>query len=312
MNIRIFNDNSTINEDSLVNPDVIQNRFGAIYTNYVMLLIERENDDSLYIPFHKDGNKGNIGICLTPISQNELNEIIKFIFIKYKQIKQIKCEYSLNQANGYVKNYPANQWHLLLPATTEELWTRMSSKSKQTLRRKQNHLIEQLGSEPVFEHYTINEGIPDEIVNIYFTFKKELMNRDYNMLPQEYLHNYFVTDAYVWKINSSDNNSNSKYLSMLFTCEQGENVYLENLSYNPLFQKESPGFLLYCKVIEELINKRKKEFFLGRKYRDYKQKFESQNTECFDIIAFRSLFFYITFLIKKVINKISGNKICSE
>lgn len=311
MKISIFNDNSDFNNDSLVQPDVIQNRFGAIYNNYIMLLLECDNGKSFYIPVHIKNKSCNIGICLTQINENELNAIIKFIFKHYKTVNQITAEYSLNRLKGYSKNYPANNWHLSLPSTNEELWQRMSSKSKQTLRRKHNHLVEQLGSELEFEHYNIQNGIPDKLVNTYFKFKKELMNRDYNLTPQEYLHKYYVTDAYVWKVNPTSNDI-TLYISMVFTCEQGENVYLENLSYNPTFQKESPGFLLYCKVIEELINKGKKEFFLGRKYRDYKQKFNSENTNCFDIIAFRSFLVYFIFMLKKLIKKIFGNKLCSE
>ena len=303
MKVSIFNDNSDSNNDSLVKPDVIQNRFGTIYNNYIMLLLECDNGDCFYIPVHINGKLCNIGICLTKITQSELNAVIHFIFHNFKDINQITGEYSLNRLSGYSRNYPANNWHLSLPSTTDELWQRMSSKSKQTLRRKHNHLVEQLGAELDFEHYNINNGIPDELVNTYFKFKKELMNRDYNLLPQEYLHKYYVTDAYVWKVKSNTTDI-TQYISMVFTCEQGENVYLENLSYNPLFQKESPGFLLYCKVIEELIKKGKKEFFLGRKYRDYKQKFNSENINCFDIIAFRSFSIYSIFMIKKLIKKI--------
>ena len=126
-----------------------------------MIQLERDSGEKVYIPLHKDGKTAAIGICLTQISQSELTEIKNFVFKTYKQIKQISCEYSLNSAKGYAKNYTANQWHLSLPKTSEELWERMSSKSKQTLRRKQNHLVEQLGSELKFEHYTMEQGIPD-------------------------------------------------------------------------------------------------------------------------------------------------------
>ncbi len=304
MNISVYKENAGTAEDNIVTPDVVQNRFGIVYGKYTMLLLERDNKEKIYIPLHLDGKIAAIGICLTQISQSELIEIKTFILKTYKRIKQISCEYSLNKAKGFAKNYTANQWHLVLPKTSDELWQRMSSKSKQTLRRKHNHMVEQLGQDLIFEHYTMKDGIPDKLVETYFSFKKELMNRDYNMQPQEYLKKYYVTDAYVWKINSPIKGIEQGYISMVFTCEQGENVYLENLSYNPAYQKESPGFLLYCKVIEELIKKGKKEFFLGRKYRDYKQKFDSQNTNCYDLIMFRSLSIYAGFICKKIIKKL--------
>lgn len=305
MKISIFNDNSDFNNDSLVKPDVVQNRFGSVYGSYIMLLLERDNGEKIYIPLHTDGKKATIGICLTAISQSELYEISNFIFKSNSKLKEISAEYSLNKAKGFSKNYTANQWHLLLPNTCDELWERMSSKSKQTLRRKHNHLVEQLGSELEFEHYTMEQGIPDELVQVYFSFKKELMNRDYCMSPQEYLKKYYVTDAYTWKSTTTKNTlTGGGYICMVFTCEQGENVYLENLSYNPAYQKESPGFLLYCKVIEELIKKGKKEFFLGRQYRDYKQKFDSKNTACYDVVLFRSLPVYMAFICKKIVKKL--------
>ena len=43
MNISVFNDNSDLNNDSLVKPDVVQNRFGSVYGSYTMLLLERDN-----------------------------------------------------------------------------------------------------------------------------------------------------------------------------------------------------------------------------------------------------------------------------
>lgn len=304
MNISVYKENAGKAEDNIVTPDVVQNRFGVVYGEYTMLLLERDNKEKIYIPIHLNGKIAAIGICLTQISQSELIEVKNFIFKTYKQIKQISCEYSLNKAKGFAKNYIANQWHLSLPKTSEELWERMSSKSKQTLRRKHNHLVEQLGQELDFEHYTMKDGIPDELVETYFSFKKELMNRDYNMQPQKYLKKYFVTDAYAWKTDTPAKSIGGGYISMVFTCEQGENVYLENLSYNPEYQKESPGFLLYCKVIEELIKKGKKEFFLGRKYRDYKQKFDSQNTNCYDVLFFRSLPVFMAFICKKIIKKL--------
>ncbi len=304
MTISIYKENAGTAEDNIVSPDVVQNRFGYVYGSYIMLSLERDNGEKLYIPLHTEGEKATIGICLIPISQSELSEISRFIFKSNKNIKQINCEYSLNKAKGFAKNYIANQWHLTLPKTSEELWERMSSKSKQTLRRKHNHLVEQLGQDLIFEHYTMKEGIPNELVETFFSFKKELMNRDYNMLSQEYLKKYYVTDAYAWKSDTLAKSIGGGYISMVFTCEQGEDVYLENLSYNPAYQKESPGFLLYCKVIEELIKKGKKEFFLGRKYRDYKQKFDSQNTNCYDVIIFRSLPVYMAFICKKIVKKL--------
>lgn len=305
MTISIYKENAGLTEDDLVNPDVVQNRFGTIFGSYTMLLLERDNGEKLYIPIHLQENNITLGICLTQISQKELKKIKTYIFKTYKQIKQISAEYSLTKINFFAKNYTANQWHLLLPNTSDKLWERMSAKSKQTLRRKHNHLVNQLGSELVFEHYTITNGIPDKVVNAYFSFKKQLMNRDYRMTPQEYLKNYFVTDAYVWTSPTPSDSIGGGYISMVFTCEQGKNVYLENLSYNPIYQKESPGFLLYSKVIEELIKKGKKEFFLGRKHRDYKQKFDSINTKCFDIIIFRSISVYAAFICKKIIKKIT-------
>ena len=303
MKLSILNDKADYKDDAFVTPDLVQNRFGTIYGIYIMLLAERENGEKIYIPLKTDKKNASLGICLMKISQEELAEIVKFIFESYPKIKKIKAEYSLNKAKGLAKNYTANHWHLVLPKTSEELWERMSAKSRQTLRRKHKHLVDQLGAELEFKHYTMKQGIPDEIVEVYFSFKKELMDRNYDMSPQEYLKNYYVTDAYVWEVSSPENNQ-VKYISMVFTCEQGDNAYLENLSYNPDYQKESPGFLLYCKVIEELIKKGKNEFYLGRKYRDYKQKFDSQNTNCYDVIFFRSMSVYVSFISGKILKKI--------
>lgn len=303
MNISVYKENAGISDDHLVNPDVMQNRFGIRFCSYTMFLLERADNEKLYIPFHPEGESGFIGICLSELKKEELKALAKFIFTKYKSLKQITYEYYPQKFGLFSRNYPTNHWHIQLPKTKEELWERVSAKSRQTLRRKHNHLVNHFGSEPVFVHYSIEDGISDEVVEVFFQFKKELMNRDYGMTAQEYLKHYFVTDAYIWKINSDSDKITDHYLSIVFTCEQGKNVYLENLTYNPLWQKDSPGFLLYSKVVEELIQKGKKEFFLGKLYLDYKQKFNSINTLCFDAIVFRSFVVYAQFVCKKIIKR---------
>lgn len=301
--ISIYKQNAGVSEDALVTPDVVHNRFGSVYGSYTMLLLEREDGQRFYIPFHLDGCCGTIGICLVPLLNKEIKALVKFVFAANRGLKQLLCEYSLARFPAFSRNHPTNQWHVTLPQTVDQLWQRMSSKSKQTLRRKKNNLTKELDAQIQTEHYTIDRGIPEEIVAAFFDFKKQLMDRDYNMTAQEYLKKYFVTDAYVWK-----SQKDGQILSMVFTCEQGSCVYLENLSYNPLYQKESPGFLLYSEVVEELIKKGKKEFFLGRKSRDYKQKFGSQNTLCYDVVAFRSLSVFLGFALKKLASKILRKK----
>lgn len=296
--ISIVKENAGIEEDNLVIPDVMQNRFGILHGEYILLLLDRLNGEKQYIPVYKDTTTALLGIYLSQISKSELKQISKFIFKNFKEITIIDCKSILHPFSFFSRNYRTNEWHISLPNSSEELWQRMSSKSKQTLRRKRNNLLKELGEDIIFEHYTSEQGIPDEIVLKYFEFKNQLMNRDYGLTAKEYIDSYHITDAYLYKSQAN------VYISMVFTCEQGKTVYLENLSYNPLYQKESPGFLLYSNVVEELIRKGKTDFFLGKKSQDYKQKFGSENTVCYDSIIFKNFLTYTRFIVYKLIQKI--------
>ena len=66
--------------------------------------------------------------------------------------------------------------------------------------------------------------------------------------------------------------------AMILTCEQCPIAYLENLTYDLTFSRYSPGLIAYEMVMERLISKGKKVFYLGGGNYDYKKKNDSIET----------------------------------
>lgn len=105
MNISVYKENASTAKDNIVTPDVVQNRFGIVYGKYTMLLLERDNKEKIYIPLHLDGKIAAIGICLTQVSQSELSEISKFIFIANKlQLQSEQLYYYSKPNNPQIKH----------------------------------------------------------------------------------------------------------------------------------------------------------------------------------------------------------------
>ena len=77
--ISIVKENAGIEEDNLVIPDVMQNRFGILHGEYILLLLDRLNGEKQYIPVYKDTTTALLGIYLSQISKSELKQISKFI-----------------------------------------------------------------------------------------------------------------------------------------------------------------------------------------------------------------------------------------
>ena len=106
-------------------------------------------------------------------------------------------------------------------------------------------------------------------MDTFFKWKTETHNRDYAMSAQEYLNKYYVTNAVVLSNDSGP-------FSIVFYCKVEDTVYLENLSYNPEYQRFSPGFMGYEAMLEDLILKKCKRVFLGGGDYIYKRYYDSE------------------------------------
>lgn len=70
------------------------------------------------------------------------------------------------------------------------------------------------------------------------------------MTAFQYINEYCVMDIYTLT-------GEQTLLSIVLSCEQGDYVYLENLTYDTTYGKYSPGSVLYGQFLGELIRKKK-------------------------------------------------------
>lgn len=250
--------NKTSFDFSKIEPNVIYNRIDLFDTNFVILHIANDND--YYVELLLKKSHAELGAWLMHISYNDLNMISSFVFLNYSQVEYISF-YNVISDRGFTKS---KFFYINLPSTYMEIEDRLNSKSRQTLRRKKRNASEMFG-EMKFTEYN---KIPDNIVNKFFQLKEETLNVSYHLSCQEYINKYHVSNAYVLSFGE-------KIASIFFTCEQCQIVYFENFSYDNAFASFSPGMLIYDLVIEQLIRKGKKCFFLGGGNYDYKRKYHS-------------------------------------
>ncbi len=305
--VRIAAEEAGPEEDAQVTPDVIQNRFGSLYGTYTLLELE-DGGRRLLVPLHVEGKEARLGLFLSDASTASLEELCAFVFARF-HVKRISWDCSLNPlGKRYVRrNHPANHWKVPLPATAEELWGRMSRKSRYNRRREEKILLERLGTgsgpdgsrgkadetnevvtadapgkqELVMTEYAGAGSIPVSVVKAFFDFKRVLMGREYGLSPEEYLSSYHVTNAYTWTCGE-------RTIAIVFSCEQGQDVFLENLTYAPELEEFSPGFHLYALVLERLVAKGKRSLFLGGGRQPYKSRFGGTEDSCWNVEAYRS------------------------
>lgn len=291
--VRIAVEDAGPGEDSRVTPGVVQNRFGAVYGKYTLLELE-DGGRSLFVPLHIEDREARLGLFLSPASAAGLEELCAFVFARFP-VRCIRWDCSLSPlGRRYVRrNHPANHWKVILPASADELWARMSRKSRYNRRREEKLLLDRLAGAAVgadterqdaalvMTEYDGAQNIPPAVVETFFSFKRKLMGREYGLTPAGYLARYQVTTAYTWTYGEQT-------VAIVFSCEQGQDVFLENLTYDPDFEEFSPGFHLYALVLERLIQKGKAALFLGGGQQPYKSRFGGIEDACWNVEAYRS------------------------
>ncbi len=312
--VRIAVENAGPGEDSRVTPDVVQNRFGTVYGKYTLLELE-EGGRILFVPLHVEGQAARLGLFLSDASSATLAELCRFVFSQFP-VRRIDWDCSLAPLGRcYVRrNHPANHWKVTLPASNEELWARMSRKSRYNRRREEKLLLDRLAGDAgnadapgggdctgalVMTEYEGADHIPASVVETFFSFKKRLMGRDYGLSPAAYLSHYHVTNAYTWTCGD-------RIVAIVFSCEQGQNVFLENLTYDPELEEYSPGFHLYALVLERLIQKGRTALFLGGGQQPYKSRFGGVEDACYNVEAYRSPLAALPFYAAKLFRRIPG------
>lgn len=244
----------------LINPNFIYNRFDLTESNYILLHISK-NDRDYYLEVSLKDNYAELGAWLMHISKNDFDEISAYIFNNYIHIKYISFYNVITDLNIKINNF----FYLNLPLTYSEIEHRLTTKSRQRLRRNKRDAAEKFGEMNFMEY---SNAIPDAIVNEFFKLKRDTLHIEYNLSCQDYIKKYHVTNAYTLSFGK-------RIAAIFFTCEQCPIVYGENFSYDGTFAYYSPGILIYDLIIQRLIEKGKTQFFLGGGNYEYKKKYKS-------------------------------------
>lgn len=249
----------------------LYNRMDLLYSedNYAVIKKDVDGNIQLYVHLDRENNCAYAGVWLLNIDAHECEEAFKAIIknLKVKKVYYKQCLYKIGNATA------TNHWKIDLPNDSDMLLNRISSRGRNALSRKRKKLSEEVGP-CIFEEYT-STSVPTAIVKKYFEQKYNTMGTDYGMSENEYLLNFHVTNAYTLKCNDS-------ILAVLFSCEQTDIVYLENLSYDTDYSKYSCGLLLYTHFLECLINKGKRCIYLGDGNQQYKSRFGSVEQKTFN------------------------------
>lgn len=282
-------------EDNLLFDDFIYNRFDKqLVDGEIGVISIGFGSERKYVQYLVDGETIKLGVWLIDIDKKTLLKIKKSLFKKYKQVKQIEMPF-ISCPIGYC----VKKNHYILPLPDAESFGAMIKKKhyRESFKR-EKELIDLLGEKKMVI-YNANE-CPNSILDFYFDCKKNKMNVDYKMSGSSYLISYHVTNVYALFYGN-------QLVSVLLSCEQCSNVYLENIAYNNLYSRYSPGKLLYIYFVETMISSHKKTIYLGGGDYEYKKYFGSNCEEKYIAIAYRNrgreLFYCLKSKIKRVLKK---------
>lgn len=255
--------NKNKNKNIKIEPDIIFNRYDIHEeANYEDLVIVNNGmEKRLFIKFV--GSTVYLGCFLMDISQDEFEVLINYIFKTYKEVKKIRYDNSIRYYGAYKENA---QRIIELPSSEEELHQRLSKKGRYNLKREKRIVEEKIGKYNIVHYDKIN--IPDEVMLKYFEFKKKTHKRDFKMRPIDYITHENVSDAYVMKVSN-------EIIGVALSCEQCEQTYFENFSYDTKYSEFSLGSILYDIYLCELIKKGKKKVYLGSDLYEYKKRYGS-------------------------------------
>lgn len=259
--------------------DLIYNRFDLIYPfEYSENAITNNNYTYKYQLYVKE-QMAELNLWGKEIQEELLQDIIHKVFDDDANIIGIK-------ATGYFSNYEkmlikGSQTIIHLPESIEALNTRIRRKHRSYMKNQENRLAVKYGGLQI----NVSSGTKMlKTVDTYFEWKRQSHGTEYHLSAEEYLHQYHVTGAMT--LNLPD-----KPIAVLFFCQAGKTVYLENLSYDMDFAKYSPGIILYKAFLEKMILLGCRNVFLGKSGLDYKKRFGSTEFTSYDGMIYRKELF---------------------
>ena len=279
--IEITENKSHISEVN-IEPNVIKNRFDILYQNAsnsigggIQLYKLRKGNTEAYIQTFKHKNFIELGMYMRKIDDNMLSEFIKYLFKTNKKAQALYFSHTLNCLDG-IDAKP--HWHINLPKTIEEFDNQLASKVRYNTKWYPKKIRKELG-EYTIDKIPTNE-ISEELVKLYLTWKATTYKFQYSV--KNYLQDFGVSYGYILKTQKN-------ILAIGFTCETNtKDVYFENFSYNPDFSKYSAGTVLYHAIIKDLIENKKRCFYLLGGNLDYKKRYNGIKTLTYSGYIYRN------------------------
>lgn len=274
-------------------PNFVHNRFDLFDKENSTIYTCSAGELTGHVVVHRTGDVAELGLWLNPISEELVNELIKFLFKNDRELNLIKYK---NYYFSVGKAEERNHFRIKLPSTVEELDSRLSSKGRYNIRREKRILEETFGGYSV-SVYSIDEA-PDEVLSEYYELKKITHHINYKISPREFMKQQKVSHIYVLRLGESN-----KVDAIILSCEQCPVVYIENLTYDTAYAKYSLGKILYDIYLKELIKKGKKEIFLlGGDY-EYKRRYDSVEEVTYNGVIYRSPLFKYRLVVENQVRK---------
>lgn len=263
----------------MVRSNFIYNRFDLQDNNNFTVISYEDKTEKIYLQYKiVNEETAKIGISLAEIRPIVIRRIADYIFKVNKSIKTIEYSNSLSPLD---KSVMGNYFRIELPNTIEEFEKRQTSKSRYNIKRN-IRLLEEAYGESHFVHVDALSDSAKPFMDFYFENKLEGYGTDYKLDYLSYSAEYYTTNIYALMVNNN-------IVSMLMSCEQCPIVYLENLTYDNLYSKYSPGIVIYDYFLKKMISDKKKQVFLKGGDYEYKKRYGSVEEQIYDGIILRKI-----------------------
>lgn len=262
----------------------IYNRFDLwqnINQNQVQCWVYEEASKRVYFETMLENKAIHIGLWLVEMSTEVFERICSFLFSEYKFVKKILFRNLICPVKLATQH---NHFNINLPNSTEELDKRLSSKGRYNIKREKRILTQDFGK---YEVVSFSAANPETVAfwELYFKFKQQTYQTNYNLTPEEYCKKYHVSNIYVLLLGEE-----RRMAAIVLSCEQCSNIFVENLTFDPELAKYSPGQILYDEYLKALINKKVDSVFLGGGDYSYKKRYHSIEQEVYSGIVYKNLF----------------------
>ncbi|MDD6697300.1 MAG: GNAT family N-acetyltransferase [Veillonellaceae bacterium] len=251
---------------SRIEPNMIYNRLDLIREESSELLQVAGKGEMLYVPCCIIDNTAILGVWGMRLTMAQVQAVARYIFEHSPEVVAVSSRRA-DLVDAPETFHKVNDFHIDLPSQPSDFDQRISSKMRYNLRREQRLAESKHGTIFVGET-NVKDTEAEELFKRYFTMKKVTHGRDYGMTMVEYIRQYYVSMIYTLRFGKH-------LVAIVFSCEQGNSVYLENLTYDVAFSKFSPGSLLYNQYLKRLALKKKRALYIKGGALAYKRHYGS-------------------------------------